>query len=214
MIGYTRPRNLSDASQRPMIRSFLAAAMLFAVTAPAAAQQQSQSYKFLDAVKKADGATVTSMLDQPGQTIIDTRDRTSGEGALHIVVKRGDATYTRFLLSRGADANLRDARGETPLLLAIQFGQGELVDILIKGGANVNLGGSGGETPLIRAVQRRDLDLVRVLLAAKADPDQTDNVAGMSARDYAKADPRAGAVGKLLEETPKKARRAVAGPRL
>jgi hypothetical protein len=201
-------------SQRPMTRRFLAPLALLLLAAPAAAQQQSQSYKFLEAVRKADGSAVTSMLDQPGQTVINARDVTTGEGALHIVVKRGDATYARFLLARGADANLRDGRGETPLLLAIQFGQGELVDILIQSKANVNLPGSGGETPLIRAVQRRDLELVRTLLAAGANPDQTDNVAGMSARDYAAADARAVAIAKLLAETPKKTPRAVAGPRL
>ena len=197
-----------------MTRRFLPALALLVLTVPAAAQQQSQGYKFLEAVKKADGQAVTDMLDRPGQTIVNTRDVTSGEGALHIVVKRGDATYLRFLLSRGADPNLRDARGETPLLLAIQFGQPGLVEILTQAKANVNLGGTGGETPLIRAVQRRDLELARTLIAAGADPDQTDNVAGMSARDYAKADPRASAIAKLLDETPKKVRRAVAGPKL
>lgn len=197
-----------------MIRRILPALALAALSVPAAAQQQSQSYKFLDAVKKADGNTVTTMLDQPGQQIVNSRDATTGEGALHIVVKRGDATYARFLLARGADANMRDSKGETPMLIAIQFGQPGLVDILIGAKANVNLGGSGGETPLIRAVQRRDLELTRTLIAAGADPDQTDNVAGMSARDYAKADPRAVPIAKLLNETPKKVRRAVAGPRL
>ena len=41
--------------------------------------------------------------------------------------------------------------------------------------------------------------MVRLLLARRADPKRTDNVAGMSALDYAKQDPRAGAVLKLLE---------------
>jgi ankyrin repeat protein len=189
-------------------------AALLLTTAPAAAQQQSQSYKFLEAVRKADGNTVTTMLDQPGQTIIDTRDVTTGDGALHIVARRGDATYLRYLLARGADANMRDRRGNTPMMVAVETGNAELVDILKTARANANLGNAGGETPLIRAVQRRDLVLVRAVLAAGGNPDQTDNVAGLSARDYAKSDPRAGAISKLIDETPKKAPRAVAGPRL
>ncbi len=195
--------------------AFAALLLPVAVMVPAAAaQQQSQSYKFLEAVRKADGNTVTTMLDQPGQTIINTRDVTTGDGALHIVARRGDATYLRYLLARGADANMRDRQGNTPMMVAVETGNAELIDILKAARANANLGNGGGETPLIRAVQRRDLALVRAVLAAGGNPDQTDNVAGLSARDYAKSDPRAGAIYKLIEETPKKAPRAVAGPRL
>lgn len=194
--------------------ALLAAAFLLSASAiPAAAQQQSQSYKFLEAVKAGKGDEVIAMLDRPGQRIIDARDVTTGEGALHIVIKRGDEAYLRYLLSRGADPNLRDGRGETPMLIAVQFGQNTLVDVLILGKANVNLGNSSGETPLIRAVQKRDLPLVRTLLAAGADPDQTDNVAGRSARDYSKIDGRAPAIAKLIDEKPKRAPRAVAGPK-
>lgn len=196
-----------------MIRHLLPLAAL-ALATPVAAQQQSQSYKFLDAVRKGDGSAVTQILDEPGQRIINTVDRTSGEGALHIVIKRGDATYLRYLLGKGADANLRDSRGNTPMMLAVEAGQPGMVDILALVKANANLGNAGGETPLIRAVQRRDLTMVRSVLAAGANPDQTDNVAGMSARDYAKADPRAQAIAKVLEDTPAQKTRTVAGPKL
>jgi ankyrin repeat protein len=109
---------------------------------------------------------------------------------------------------------MRDGRGDTPLLLAVQYGQNAMVDILTAAKANPNLGNGGGETPLIRAVQKRDLPLVRSLLAAGANPDQTDNVAGMSARDYARSDSRTPAIAKLIDEKPKRAMRAVAGPKL
>ncbi|MBN8849907.1 MULTISPECIES: ankyrin repeat domain-containing protein [unclassified Sphingomonas] len=198
-----------------MKRILLAVAILAgAAAAPAAAQQQSQSYKFLQAVKDAKGDEVTKILDQPGQRIINTRDVTTGDGALHIVIKRGDDMYLRYLLSRGADPNLRNGKGDTPLLMAIQYGQNALVDTLLLVKANPNLANSAGETPLIRAVQRRDLPLVRVLLAAGADPDMTDNVAGMSARDYAHADSRSPAIAKLIDEKPKIAHRDVAGPKM
>ncbi|VVT06428.1 Ankyrin [Sphingomonas sp. EC-HK361] len=185
------------------------------VASSATAQlSQSPSYKFLEAVRNSKNDDVTNMLDTPGQTLINSRDRTTGEGALHIVIKRGDSLYLRYLLTKGADPNLRDGKGNTPLMLAIEGGQNDLVDILLRNKANPNLGNSGGETPLIRAVQKRDLNLVRVLLNGGADPDQTDNLAGQSARDYAHNDDRATAIAKVIDETPKKARRAVSGPRL
>lgn len=194
-------------SPRPLL---LAAALL---AAPAIGQQQSESYKFLQAVKDGKGNDVIAMVDRPGSRIINARDQSSGEGALHIVVKRGDETYLRYLLQKGADPNLRDGRGNTPLLLAVAGGHAGLIPVLVAGRANVNLGNDAGETPLIRAVQRRDVAMTRALLQAGADPDQTDNLAGMSARDYARRDARNPALAKLLEETPKRAGRAVAGPK-
>lgn len=188
--------------------------LIAAVATPAAAQQQSQSYKFLEAVRKADGNAVIAILDQPGQTIVNTRDISNGEGAIHIVAKRGDATYLRYLLAKGADPNLRDRSGNTAMMLATEAGNSELIGILAAANANANLGNAGGETPLIRAVERRDLALTRAILAAGGNPDQTDNVAGLSARDYAKRDQRATAILKLIEDTPRKAPRAVAGPKL
>ena len=197
-----------------MKRILVAAALLAALPLPALAQQQSQSYKFLQAVKDSKSEDVIKILDQPGQRIINTRDVTTGDGALHIVIKRGDDTYLRYLLSRGADPNLRNGKGDTPLMMAIQLGQNGLVDTLLLVKANPNLANSAGETPLIRAVQRRDLALVRTLLNAGADPDITDNVAGMSARDYAHADSRSPAIARLIDEKPKSTPRAVAGPKM
>jgi hypothetical protein len=196
----------------PLRSAFALSAVLLAA-APLAAQQQSQGYKFLDAVRKGDGNAVIAILDQPGQTIVNARDVSTGEGALHIATKRGDATYVRYLLAKGADPNLRDGHGDTPMLLAVQVAQPEIVAILATAKANANLGNSGGETPLIRAVQRRDLALVRAVLAAGGNPDQTDNVAGMSARDYATRDTRAGPIQKLFDETPRTKPRAVSGPK-
>jgi ankyrin repeat protein len=196
------------------LRPLVAAALLGAFATPVTAQMmQSESYKFLQAVREAKGNDVTNMLDRPGASIINTRDVTSGEGALHIVIKRGDETYLRFLLQKGADPNLRDGRGNTPMLLAVSGGQPDMIRILAAAKANPNIANASGETPLIRAVQRHDIGMIRELLAAGADPDMADSVAGLSARDYASQDARNTAIAKLFADTPKKTRAAVAGPK-
>ena len=188
--------------------------LLLGLGAPAIAQQQSESYKFLQAVKDAKGNDVVAILDKPGSTIINTREISTGEGALHIVAKRGDTMYLRYLLGKGADANLKDKDGVTPLLLAVRQGHAEMIPLLVAGRANPNLGDQSGATPLILATQLRNIEMVRLLLAAKANPDQTDRAAGLSARNYADTDPRNGAIAKLFAEVPKQAPRAVAGPKL
>jgi uncharacterized protein len=195
------------------LRPALAAALLLA--APAAAQFQSEGYKFLQAIRDGKNSEVVAALNRPGNYLVNTRDVTSGEAALHITVRRGDIQYTTFLIQKGADPNIRDGRQNTPMLVAIESGHGEMVPLLIAGKANVNLANASGETPLIRAVQFRDLALVRTLLAAKADPDQRDVIAGLSARDYAARDPRAAAIARVFESTPRTTTRPnVAGPRL
>ncbi|TPG20581.1 ankyrin repeat domain-containing protein [Sphingomonas koreensis] len=197
-------------------QSALAAASILTLAAPAAAQLGgSDSSKFFSAIKDAKGQDVLDILAKPGTTIIDSHDPASGDGALHIVVKRGDATYTTFLLQHGADPNIRDRSGATPLIVAVNQNQEACLQILIDGKADVNLANDRGETPLILAVQLRNLPIVRDLLKAGADPDQADHMAGLSARAYAARDKRSPAIAKALADAPKgHARAAVQGPQL
>lgn len=189
---------------------------LTTAAAPASAQfARSEGGQFLEAIRDPEKANeVIRMLNKTGTTVVNTRDYNSRETPLHIVVKRNDEVYTKFLLQKGADPNLRDKDGNTPLMVAINLGNAELVPLLLAGRANVNLGNNGGETPLIRAVQRRDLEVVRTLLAAGADADQVDSLAGKSARIYAQEDTRTPALGKVFADVPKRDRRAVSGPKL
>jgi len=196
---------------RPVSVAF-ALLLLSPVAAPA--QFQSESYKFLDAVKNAKGDDVTAMLDKPGSRIVNTRDISSGDTALHIVVRRADPLYTTYLLQKGADPQVRNNKGDTPLTIAAQAGASNIVDLLVKGKADLNYPNSAGETALILAVHRRDADMVRQLLAAGADPDQADRLAGQSARAYAQNDPRNTLIARIIAETPKAPKRAVAGPKL
>ena len=151
---------------------------------PAAAQMFSDGYEFLKAVEDRDGDAVTAALDEPGTTIINSRDLTSGETALHIVTKRRDELWIRFLTQRGANPNVRDKKGITPVQIATTMGFVEGVERLIKAGADLEVADSAGETPLIVAVHRRDIPMIRLLLANKANPDRADN-SGRTARDYA-----------------------------
>src|SRR5690606_33702655 len=147
---------------------------LLVVSAPAQAQF-SAGFKFLEAVKKRDGAKVDAMLDSPGTTIVNTRDVTSGETAVHIVTARRDLTWMSFLLGKGANPNAKDNRGRTPLVLASSIGFVDGVQLPISRNARIYASNATGETPLIAAVHPRDLDMVRILLKAGADPDRADN---------------------------------------
>src|SRR5689334_16141801 len=102
--------------RKPMKRLALIALLL---AAPAAAQFQSDTYKFLQAVRDAKNNEVVEALNKPGQQVVNTKDRTTGEAALHITAKRDDVPYTTFLLQKGADPNIRDGKNATPLMVAV-----------------------------------------------------------------------------------------------
>lgn len=203
------------AVMRKTVVAVMAGMVVLSVGGVAGAQiGQSPGSKFLTAVREEKNGEVVAAINEGGTTIVNTRDFSSRETALHIVAKRGDVLYTRFLLQKGAYPDLRDVNGSTPLLLAVSAGHGDLIAVFVAAKANVNQGNDSGETPLIKAVQRRDLAMVRELIAAGADPDQADSLAGKSARAYAIEDSRTPGLAKIFNDTPKRERRAVSGPTL
>ncbi|WP_374531327.1 ankyrin repeat domain-containing protein, partial [Novosphingobium sp.] len=154
-----------------------------ALPMPAAAQF-TEGYKLLESVRKKEGQTVTDMLEKGGPNLVNYKDYSTGETALHIVTARRDLLWMEYLVGKGANVNARDAKGVTPLVIAANLGFVEGVEFLIERGAKIDESNNAGETPLITAVHNRNTELMRVLLTAGADPDRADN-SGRSARDYA-----------------------------
>lgn len=202
---------------RPRRRAAAIFAMILALlsAAPAAAQF-SDSYKFLQAVRKQDGETVVKYVEAPGTTLINTRDGSTGETALLITIGREDSVWTRYLLGHGARTDIADASGRFPLLLAVEKRFIEGIEALLDAKADVNQANRSGETALIRAVQIRNLPIIRLLMAKGANPAKRDALAGMSAREYAERDGRDPAILAALEvETkPDRPARPVQGPSL
>jgi ankyrin repeat protein len=195
-------------------RAAAAAAVLLLAATPAYAQHFTDSYQFLEAVRKGDGTKVMKLMTDTNGSIVNTKSRDTGDAALHILARTGDPVFLRYLIQKGANPNIEDASGNSPMMIAVNSGFDEGVRILITYHANVNLPNKSGETPLIRAVQLRKRDLVMMLLAAGADPDRADVIAGQSARDYARIDNRAPAIAKLLADAPKVTRSTMSGPKL
>ncbi|MEP7222291.1 MAG: ankyrin repeat domain-containing protein [Novosphingobium sp.] len=198
---------------RPMLAGLCALAATVALAGPAAAQ--STGYKFLEAVRKKDGATVEQMLGNmgakgiPGGVIINTRDIGTGDTALHVVILQHNLEWLSYLIYRGADLNTRNNKGTTPLWLAVNSAFTEAAELLITKGARVNDPGPSGETPLIAAVHQKNLILVKALIKAGAEVGRADN-SGRTALDYAALEQNVGAIGTELENAAKtaKARKA------
>ncbi|WP_338502151.1 ankyrin repeat domain-containing protein [Sphingomonas kaistensis] len=191
------------------------ALLLMSLAVPAAAQvSTSPGYSFLQAVRERDGGKVTELIEQPGSNVVNYRDD-RGDAGLHLVVGQRDLTWLRFLLGKGADANIANRAGDTPLILASRIGFAEGADLLLARGAEVDRTNRRGETALIIAVQQRNLPLVRLLAERGANSNKTDNATGRSARDYAKMDSRGPEMLRLMDAA-KAAKKplTIAGPKL
>ena len=183
-----------------------AAVLAVAVLVPGSSGAQdggyfSSGYNFLKAVKDRDVAKAND-LSNAGPTLVNTRDLSSGETALHFVTRDRDGPWMRYLIEKGADVNQRDKEGVTPLIIAAEQRYTDGVRLLLAAGADVNLANRNGETPLIKAVHLRDQTMVRLLVDNGADPRITDSLAGYSALDYAERDPRSGPIAQILKNAP------------
>jgi ankyrin repeat protein len=185
------------ALKRAVAAIITVAALVLAV--PAAAQNTTgfEGAQFVKAIQ--DGKSDDALkLFQANPTLVNARDL-DGQTALIAAIDNRDEQWAGYLLQQGADPNLPGKNGETPLIAAARTGFEEAADWLVRLGAKVDSSNRAGETALIIAVQRRQLPIVRILVKAGADPDKTDNVAGYSARDYAKRDNRTPELLRIIE---------------
>jgi hypothetical protein len=82
-------------------------------------------------------------------------------------LRNGDARLIRGALDKGASANARDAKGNTPLMLATVYGDTACMKLLLEHGAAVNVTNADGATPLMRAAF--DYDKTRLLIEHGAE---------------------------------------------
>lgn len=199
-------------------RFLLPTAVAAVLATPLVAQNFSESFTFLKAVRDGDGAKVQQIVSNPSSNAINAREENSGEGALHILVRQRNLGWLAFLLGRGARADLQTNDGTTPLGLAAQLGWTEGATQLLARGARVDLANQRGETPLILAVQASHVEvaerltMIELLLSQGADPARQDSFAGYSALDYARRDTRSPRVLRALEATRTRSPNTAVGP--
>ncbi|XP_014226784.2 ankyrin-3-like [Trichogramma pretiosum] len=113
---------------------------------------------------------------------VDARDK-SDCTPLHLALNRGHEQIAEWLLRRGADINLANAKGSTPLHL-ISAGKMDCADLLktffeISDGqrrpVEVDARDNEGKTPLHHAISRRHKKLFELLLRRDFDPNVADD---------------------------------------
>jgi len=168
---------------------------------------------FLKAIKDDDANKAVELAGQSGTRVVNYRGY-DGETPLNLVTRKRELDWVGFLLTRGADPNIADGKGDIPLTVAAEIGFEEGAAQLIRRGARVDGVNRRGETALAIAVQQRQPRLVELLLKAGANPDKGDHVTGYSPRDYAKRDTRNPQLLKLIETIKPAGKKAVTGPKI
>jgi ankyrin repeat protein len=93
----------------------------------------------------------------------------AGETPLHIAAVTGKQDIAAYLISNGADLNVKDASNNTPLTNAIRSRSFETVKILVDKGANVNDRGLWNFLPIQVAAEFTSNDIVNYLIDNGAD---------------------------------------------
>src|SRR5688572_7050817 len=167
-----------------------------ALTISAPVLAQNKDLRVLDAVKRRDQRTFTSLLRAKADLNATQPD---GATALAWAIHLGQRSMAEALLDAGAKANTVDEYGETPLTLAAANGDDVLVQRLLKVGAKANSTRWNGETALMIAAGAGSVEGVRHLVLHGADVNAADPRRGQTALMWAAAEGHADVVGALLE---------------
>ncbi|CAB0029330.1 unnamed protein product [Trichogramma brassicae] len=144
---------------------------------------------------------------------VDARDK-SGCTALHLALNRGHQQIAEWLLRRGADLNLANAKGSTPLHL-ISAGKMDCADLLQTffeisdeqtRPVEVDARDNEGKTPLHHAISHRHKKLFELLLRRGFDPNVADNDGSTALHTICRADDDDGWAKMLFEISEEKNR--------
>jgi len=101
---------------------------------------------------------------------------------LHQATTNGDIEQVRLLISKGADVNTKDGKGNTPLCCAVKSDEIEVVQLLMATGANINI---GLRPPLSIAVDENNTTIAEYLIARGADVNAGDDSTALQEAPYA-----------------------------
>lgn len=94
---------------------------------------------------------------------------------LHSAARFDSSAAAKFLLERGAEADVEDESGNTPLHLASIFGHDDIIDLLIQHDADIDALNTEGQAPLHLASLYGNPESVKSLLAGGANINIVDN---------------------------------------
>ncbi len=93
-------------------------------------------------------STMTALIANLPHCLLDHATDTDHMHWIHYAAKANNIQALHILLSKGANINVRNLRGETPLHLASKTGYVQFIQLLLKNEADIHARNLVGETPL------------------------------------------------------------------
>jgi ankyrin repeat protein len=150
----------------------------------------------IDAVKKADRATVRTLLQRRADVNARQADGTT---PLYWAAAKNDLETARLLVDAHADAKAASRYGVAPLSLACLNGNAAMIELLLKAGADPNTSLPEGETSLMTAARTGVAGAVKTMLAYGAEVNAKEHTRGQTALMWAAGEGHVGAIKTLLE---------------
>jgi ankyrin repeat protein len=116
---------------------------------------------FAWAIKTGDLKNVKEYVEKEGEDVNQVEDGVNKRTPLHHAADFGQVEVIKYLISKGAKVDAKDAFGITPLLAAVYENHEEAAKILIEKGASVQVKGPDGLTPLEAAQSESLKNLIR-----------------------------------------------------
>jgi uncharacterized protein len=157
-----------------------AVVLLLAITS--VAFSASGDARLADAVMRADGNTVRTLLQQKADVNAAQAD---GMTALHWAARQDDLETTQMLIRAGAKPDVATRYGVTPLYFACEKGNAAMIDLLLQAGVDPNSANPGGETALMTAAKTGNVDAVKLLLDHGASINLKESQRGQTALMWA-----------------------------
>ncbi|MFC1604810.1 ankyrin repeat domain-containing protein [Planctomycetota bacterium] len=120
-------------------------------------------------------------LTKPTEDVELTETGKRSSSSLHQAAVDGDIEQVRLLISKGANVNAQDEKGNTPLCRAVESGKMEIVQLLVEAGADVN---AGSWPPLCMAVDENNTAIAEYLIAHGADVNAGDDWTALQEAPY------------------------------
>lgn len=161
------PDGGSNAARGRVTRVVQVALLLALAGVPVTAAPSPEA-PLADAAKRADWATLQTLLQQGADVNAPQGD---GSTALHWASYWDNREIAALLIRAGTEVNATTDLGVTPLWAACENGSSAMVETLLEAGADPNVALPFGETPLMTAARTGNADVVGQLLARGAEVD-------------------------------------------
>ena len=90
------------------------------------------------------------------------------------ILEKDGSEFVKFLVSKGADVNVKNNDGDTPLHLAVKENNAEAIKFLLSQKADGNVKNNDGDIPLHLAMKESNIEVVKILVSNGANVNTWD----------------------------------------